>query len=404
MSIGGVGQGDFLDTWGESDCIRFYHLTLYNAVPRTATKCTISLLSFAMGVVNIMKTDKLFHHRAIRTSMVQNIKEILLTVTFSFIMLFVPIIHLAILILLSSIAIFSWSFTEMSTQPHHYLFLLPYLPILLVFLVQFILFQKYVKPSTAKQQGYAFLSIIIPVRIYMIKDKRQAFIYHVSSTINTCTSIFLSWLLLLIAVFHLDEDEDREKGFFIFMLELPVPLVLYFLLQMFIASLLQWYMVILPNFSTPHWAPDYEPLQDRIASFPSYSEYYFCNLVLQKKESLQPTYSEEILEISQREWKFLEHVVEAHIDETHSAKDEFIKRKKTLEDILQLEDLSADMEFSFIDHVDEEAQVKEQLLMNLGHTRAMISTRDNFSPFHFAKAGFFYSHPRLNGLQVRNPY
>ena len=114
-----------------------------------------------------------------------------------------------------------------------------------------------------------------------------------------------------------------------------------------------------------------------------------------------PTYREESLEISPREWAFLEKVVESHTDKPSPVKDELIQRKKTLEDILEIEDLTPHMKFSLIDKTEEETQVKKQLLKNLSHTRAMITTRDHFSPLNFAEAGFFYSHPRLTGLQVR---
>ena len=253
-----------------------------------------------------MKMDKLFRRRAVRTSFGQNIREIFLTVFFSFVMLFVPICVFAILILLSSVAIFSWSYTQRSIQAHHYLFLLPYLSLLQVVLVQFLLYQNYVKPSTPRDQWFAFLSMLIPLRIYLIEDKRQAFIYHVSSTINSCSCILLSSLLLLIAIFYQPDEEDPNNGFFIFMLELPVPLILYFVLAVLVASLLHWYMVISPNFSTPHFTPDYEMLEVRLASFPSFWSYGFCNLVLKEKLRTSPTYSEESLEISPREWAFLE--------------------------------------------------------------------------------------------------
>ena len=208
-------------------------------------------------------------------------------------------------------------------------------------------------------------------------------------------------MLLLIAIFYQPDEEDPNNGFFIFMLELPVPLILYFVLMMLVASLLHWYMVISPNFSTPHFTPDYEMLEVRLASFPSFWSYGFCNLVLKEKLRTLPTYSEESLEISPREWAFLEQVVESHTDKTSPVKDEHIQRKKTLEDILELEDLTPQMKFSLLDKTEEETQVKKQLLKKLGYTRAMISTRDHFSPLHFAEAGFFYSHPRLTGLQVR---
>ena len=129
-----------------------------------------------MGVMSIMKTDKLLMRKDVkRTTSGRNIREVLLTVMFSFNMLLVPVVHYALITLLSGISIFSWSYVDKTVQPHHFLFLLPFLPFLLAILVQFALYQKYVKPVTPMEQWFAFLSIYIPSRVYLIKNKRQAF-------------------------------------------------------------------------------------------------------------------------------------------------------------------------------------------------------------------------------------
>lgn len=123
-------------------------------------------------------------------------------------MLLVPVLHYALITLLSGISIFSWSYEDKTVQPHHFLLLLPFLPFLLAILVQFALYQKYVKPVTPMEQWFAFLSIYIPSRVYLIKNKRQAFFYHIYSSINSCGQILLSGLLLLIDIFCLSEEED----------------------------------------------------------------------------------------------------------------------------------------------------------------------------------------------------
>ena len=342
-----------------------------------------------MGVMSIIKTDKLLMRKDVkRTTSGRNIREVLLTVMFSFNMLLVPVVHYALITLLSGISIFSWSYVDKTVQPHHFLLLLPFLPFLLAILVQFALYQKYVKPVTPMEQWFAFLSIYIPSRVYLIKNKRLAFLYHISSSINSCGQILLSGLLLLIAIFCLSEEEDEYNGFFIFMLEVPSPLVCYLVLTMFVASLLQWYMVISPNLSVAHFNPDYELLEIRLATFPSYWAYGFCDLVL--REKLRTWSTERILEMSASEWTFLEEEVESNNNKEYSLEDVFSKSMKTRKDIT--------LRILTLEPVSKEQAEKQQLLTNLGH--AMISSKMNFTPADFAKAGFFFSHPRLRELQV----
>ena len=75
-----------------------------------------------------------------------------------FVPLLVLIVYVGSLYVVATIAVFSWSWTGESAQPHHYLFLLPIAPFLLALLVQFLLFREYVKPSTASELSFAFLN------------------------------------------------------------------------------------------------------------------------------------------------------------------------------------------------------------------------------------------------------
>ena len=58
------------------------------------------------------------------------------------------------------------------------------------------------------------------------------------------------------------------------------------------------------------------------------------------------------------------------------------------------------MKFELFNEIDTEARTKETLLKNLRKAKNMVDIKDNATPCDFAKAGFFYSHPRMTGLQV----
>ena len=174
-------------------------------MPKTDGKSILSLWTFSFGVITCLQTDKLFQRRGIRTKFSKKIKEIMLMLTLTSFMSFLPILHISLMILFSIIIISSWSWTDEEPESRHYLFLLPFLPLALIPLFQFILFQKLVKPKTAREQWFAFLSIIIPVRVYLIKDVNQAYKYFLASSLNICLTLPVSWALLLFAISNLSD-------------------------------------------------------------------------------------------------------------------------------------------------------------------------------------------------------
>ena len=88
------------------------------SVPRTAAKTLMSLLTFCLGVVNTMQMDQLFQRRGLHTSLGKKVKEVILTVALSFVPLVVLVVYVVSLIGISAIAVFSWSWTEETAQPH----------------------------------------------------------------------------------------------------------------------------------------------------------------------------------------------------------------------------------------------------------------------------------------------
>ena len=246
----------------------------------TAGKCLVSLLTFCLGVVNTMKTDKLFQTRGVGTSTVQNVKDLILTLLLSLVPLAGLVFHIGCLIMISTIAVFSWSWTGETPKPHHLCFLAPFLPFILAALLQFALFQKYVKPRSAREQQFAFLSLIIPVRIYLVKTKERAFKYYTLSVTNVWGSVLLSFLFLIAALFNLPETEDTEQQLLMMAVEVVLPKFLWLIHLMLIASMLLWFFVISPSLETDHFCPDYQNLQARTATFPFYWSYNFCNLLL----------------------------------------------------------------------------------------------------------------------------
>ena len=141
----------------------------------------------------------------------------ILMILLLFVPLLVLIVYVGSLYVVATIAVFSWSWTGESAQPHHYLFLLPIAPFLLALLVQFLLFREYVKPSIASELSFAFLSAIIPVRVYLIKDQTRAFKYYILSLANIWASAILSFLALLAAMYNLDpSSEDKDHHLFTF--------------------------------------------------------------------------------------------------------------------------------------------------------------------------------------------
>ena len=166
--------------------------------------------------------------------------ERIFTVVLAFFMLLFPIIHIAILYLLAGITVFSWSLTGETAELHHYLFLLPFLPSVLALATQAFLFQHYVKPETAEDQWFALLSLFVPVRIFLIKDKEKAFTYYMLSTAVTSSTIICGWLIFTFVSWNLPEEEDPGNGLFIFCLEVILPIALHLAILIVVLSLLLW--------------------------------------------------------------------------------------------------------------------------------------------------------------------
>ena len=198
------------------------------------------MAAFANGVENLFLMDRHFQRRAVRTSFGKASVERLFTVVLAFFMLLFPIIHIACLHLSAGITVFSWSLTGETAQLRHYLFLLPYLPSILALFAQAFLFQHYVKPETAEDQWYALLSLFVPVRIFLIKDKEKAFSYYMLSTAVTSFTIICGWVIFTFVVWNLPEEEDSEKGFLLFCLEVILPIALHFTILIVVLSLLLW--------------------------------------------------------------------------------------------------------------------------------------------------------------------
>ena len=262
-------------------------LTSIILVPLTTAKCLLSLLTFCLGIVNTMKTDKLQEKRGVGTSTFKNVRDLVMTVILSVIPLAGIVFHIGFLIMTSMIAVFSWSWTEESPQLHHFCFLLPFLPFCLAFIFQFMLFQKYVRPRTSEEQRFAFLSLIIPVRVHLIKDKDKAFMYYTLSVSNIWGAVLLSFLLLIAAVSTLTLEEDSGRQLLIMAIEFVLPQVLWEVQFMLTTSLLLWYFVISPSLSSHHFCPDYQNFQDRLATFPFYWSSHFCNMILQERLSIK---------------------------------------------------------------------------------------------------------------------
>ena len=193
------------------------------------------MAAFANGVANLFAMDRHFQRRAIRTSFAKGLVERLVTVVLAFFMLLLPVIHLAILHLVVVVTVLSWSITGDTAQPHHYLFLLPYLPSILALAAQIHLFQSYIRPNTAEDQWYALLSLFVPIRVFLIKDLDKAFTYYMLSVASTSLTIICGWVIFTWVVWNLPAEEDFEKGFFIFCIEVILPVALH--IAVFIVAL-----------------------------------------------------------------------------------------------------------------------------------------------------------------------
>ena len=341
-----------------------------------------------------MKMDQLFQKRGLHTSIGGKLKEMMLTISLSLIPLFVLVVYVGSLMAVSTIVVFSWSWTDETAQPHHHLFLLPFAPFLVSVLPQFLLFRKYVRPSSASELSFAFLSVIIPVRIYLIKDQGKAFKYYILSHANIWSSAILSFLTLLAVMYNLPPSEDKDHHLFILTLEVFFPLFLWGIHLMATSSLFLWHFVILPNLSSPHSFPDYQDLSRRLPSFPSYWPFHTNNLILQERLKTRANNENCDSEVSIEEWTLLQKVLKKRKQDTQQS----LTIPKPIEEVLQEEDQG---DCSRVDSIcDTESKTKENLLRNPKKTKLMAEILEKSNPIDFANAGFFYSHPRMQGLQV----
>ena len=364
-------------------------LTSTNLVPVTAVKCLLSLVTFCLGVLNTMKTDKISEKRGVRTSTVQKIKEFILTLFLTVVPLAGLVFHVGCLVLISTIAIFSWSWTEETPEPHHICFLLPFLPFCLAFVVQFLLFQKYVKPRNAKEQRFAFLSLILPVRIFLVKNRDRAFKYYTLSVSNIWGSVLMSLLLLIAAVANLSGTEDSDRQLLVMAVEVVLPQFLWAIHLMLVASMLLWYFVIYPGIQTDHFCPDHQSFQDRIATFPFYWSHHFCNLLLRERLKIEGL--EQTSEPGLSEWADLLCEIQTQEGKDTEGKPETSRR------CLSMEESSKELtNFEVLNETNETSTVRAENLVK----RMMLDIKDTATPHHLASEGFFYSHPRMTGLQV----
>ena len=333
--------------------------------------------------------DKLFQSRGVGTSTVGNVKDLILTLFLSFVPLAGLVFHIGCLIMISTIAVFSWSWTEETAEPHHLCFLAPFLPFILAALLQFALFHRYVKPRSASEQRFAFLSLIIPVRIYLVKNKERAFKYYTLSVANIWGSVLLSYLVLIVAIFNLPEKEDLDRQLLMMAVEVVLPQFLWEIHLMLFASMLLWYFVISPSLQTDHFCPDYQNLQDRMATFPFYWSYTFCNLLLGERlkiEKLEPNNEPEMSQWTDLLWP----MQNREIQDSESDNSEISGRGLPMEG-----DSKECINLAVLNKIDESTKVRAYLV-----NRMMLDILDKATPHHFAMSGFFYSHPRMTGLQV----
>ena len=355
----------------------------------SAVKCLVSLFTFCLGVVNTMKTDKLFQSRGVGTSTVGNVKDLILTLFLSFFPLAGLVFHIGCLIMISTIAVFSWSWTEETAEPHHLCFLAPFLPFILAALIQLALFQKYVKPISARDQRFAFLSLIIPVRIFLVKNKERAFKYYTLSVTNVWGSVLLSFLILIAAIFNLPEKEDTDRQLLLMAVEVVLPQLLWEIHLMLFASMLLWYFVISPSLETDHFCPDYQNLQDRMATFPFYWSYTFCNLLLRERLYIEKLELNHDPELSQ--WTDLLCAMQNRdIQDSEADNSEISGRSLPMEG-----NSKEHINLAVLSQIDESTKVRADLV-----NRIMLDILDKATAHHFSASGFFYSHPRMTGLQV----
>ena len=332
-----------------------------------------------------MQMDQLFQKRGLHSSMGRKVKEVIMTISLSFVPLVALVLYVVSVIGISMIVLFSWSWTEETAQPHHYLFLLPFAPFFLVVLLQFLLFREFVKPSTARDLRFAFLSVIIPVRIYLIKDKARAFKYYILSLANIWSSAILSFLILIAVMYNLPPSEDLDHHMFTMALEVFFPLFLWGIHLMLTSSLLLWYFVISPNLDNPHSFPDYQDFSIRLSSFPFYWSFHICDLILQERLKNQSCGGN--FEVSQQEWNLLQRVLNEQRTQDTEKNPEI-----SIDDMIREYGPTV-----LLGQVDRESRPQENRLTKI---KIMVEILDGASPHDFANVGFFYSHPRMTGLQV----
>ena len=94
------------------------------------------------------------------------------------------------------------------------------------------------------------------------------------------------------------------------------------------------------------------------------------------------------------EWTLLQKVLKKRKQDTQQS----LTIHKLNEEMLQEKDQG---DCSGVDSTcDTESKAKDNLLRNPKKTKLMAEILEKSNPIDFANAGFFYSHPRMQGLQV----
>ena len=224
-------------------------------------------------------------------------------------------------------------------------------------------------PRSSEEQRIAFLSLIIPVRVHLIKDKDKAFKYYTLSVSNIWGAVLLSFLFLIAAVAMLTEEEDSGRQLLIMAAEVVFPHVVWEVQSWCIL----WYFVISPSLKSDHFCPDYQNIQDRLATFPFYWSNHFCNMLLQERLNIKKgkENGQDLL------------CINLNLETPNKG--------GTSEEVESMRHFNMDV----ITEIDESSPEGDELM-----NRLISEIKDKATPQHFASSGFFYSHPRMTGLQI----
>ena len=172
----------------------------------------------------------------------------------------------------------------------------------------------------------------------------------------------------------LTEEEDSGRQLLIMAAEVVFPHVVWEVHFMLTISMLLWYFVISPSLKSDHFCPDYQNIQDRLETFPFYWSNHFCNMLLQ----------ETLLNIKKdkENGQDLLCINPNQITQNKGAASEKVESM-------------GHYNLDVITENDKSVSARDELTRRL-----ILEIKDNATPQHFASSGFFYSHPRMTGLQA----